>query len=323
MSTQSINVTVLIPTYDRFDFLVSAVTTTLNGSSSSKILIIDDDSPLAIKEQLLPIIPPSQHERIAVVRNVSNCGEIESLRIGLRLIDTEYFVILADDDQISEGFLDRGVEILNSDKSVKCFIGGYEIRDSSGIQREVRMPECLGRTMSRLSPACAIKNARAGKLPLAWSGFVFRTTTLREVTLKGWLDRGFGTDIDFVLHVLLTGDVIVSREIGVVYCHHDNTTTGLNVHQCDERFLYWIRMRFESLYASTSEPEIKRELLQWYEQILPYGFRKRTLISLLRFLKSNSAEHDLFTCSRAAVYHNLPISVVKIIYILFNLIFRR
>ena len=90
-------VTVLIPTYNRADFICPTINSVINQTYCDwKILLVDDgstDNTLEVIEKNFPKETP-----ITIIRNSTNLGISRALNIGLDHTDTPYLVQLDSDD---------------------------------------------------------------------------------------------------------------------------------------------------------------------------------------------------------------------------------
>lgn len=118
-------ITVLIPTYNRADFICQTINSVLNQTRRDwKILLVNDgstDNTLEVVENFIPRNTP-----ITIVHNPTNLGQSRALNIGLEQIDTPYLIQLDSDDS----FLPFTLEVLikaaqQQPEDVAVFYGNY------------------------------------------------------------------------------------------------------------------------------------------------------------------------------------------------------
>jgi glycosyltransferase involved in cell wall biosynthesis len=90
-------VTVLITTYNRENFIIPAINSVINQTYRKwKIIIVDDgssDNTLAKADSII-----SKDKPVTIIQNPTNLGQSHALNIGLKHVDTPFFLQLDSDD---------------------------------------------------------------------------------------------------------------------------------------------------------------------------------------------------------------------------------
>ena len=119
-------VTIGMPTFSRPNLIRRALASVASQTYRNFVLIVSDNAGFdnstleAIKEysHLLP-------EVILIAQN-SNIGALDNFKFVLSVSNTEYFMWLSDDDEISPNYLQALVQILDSDKSAVTAMGRWK-----------------------------------------------------------------------------------------------------------------------------------------------------------------------------------------------------
>jgi glycosyltransferase involved in cell wall biosynthesis len=116
-------VSVLIPAYNRVDYLRESIESVLGGDYRDFELIVSDDcSPI----DLMPVVAGFGDPRLKYRRNPVNLGVATNVRTAIGAANGTYFALLNDDDTWEHDFLDRLVPPLdNHPEAVLAFCDHY------------------------------------------------------------------------------------------------------------------------------------------------------------------------------------------------------
>jgi GT2 family glycosyltransferase len=116
MTTNSKEVTVVLPVYNGYDYLMQLLPTIERTNISYQLVIIDDSSPDARIKSLLTEYS-NNDKRITVLSNHENLGFVASVNSGLKLAKN-HAVILNSDTMVPNGWLERLIEPFNADSHI-------------------------------------------------------------------------------------------------------------------------------------------------------------------------------------------------------------
>ena len=105
----AVKLTVGIPTFNRAAWLRETIESVLAQTFTSFRLIVSDN---ASDDDTPEVVRSFGDERIDYVRSERNVGPIGNLNRLIRLADTEFLVLLPDDDVLYPGHLGAAVEVL-------------------------------------------------------------------------------------------------------------------------------------------------------------------------------------------------------------------
>jgi len=136
-------VDVIIPTYNRSEFLRSAISSVLNQTFEDLTLIVVDD---ASEDNTPSIVKQFNDKRIKYIRHAANRGEAFARNTGLSAGSAAFVAFLDDDDEWLPEKLELAVPVLtNSPSNVGGVYSGLFIVDKlSGITRGCKLAEQRG-----------------------------------------------------------------------------------------------------------------------------------------------------------------------------------
>jgi len=211
-------VTVLIPTFNRPEMLERAISSVL-GCGYDRLLIRVFDN--GASTQAGEIVRKFRRQPVPILyqQNESNIGPIRNFQQALASVDTEYFLPLADDDWIYEGFVAKAVSLLEKDASLGAAIFVTEARDQQGNLLET-YPQALDqRRFGRLSPKEHLEDWLVHG-HYHWSSILWRKDALERVG-PPFLHAGLPSDVDFQVRVFAAFPVYLVNQPGAGYLIHE------------------------------------------------------------------------------------------------------
>lgn len=123
-------ISVIIPTYNRPDYLQLAIASVLNQTFQDFEIIVSDDSSL---DNPQPLVDAFQDSRIQFRRNNSNLGIAWNATHALQLARGKYIASLNDDDQWTNTFLEKLITPLELNSDLVLSFCDYAVVDSQGV----------------------------------------------------------------------------------------------------------------------------------------------------------------------------------------------
>ncbi|MCF8140911.1 MAG: glycosyltransferase family 2 protein [Cyanobium usitatum Tobar12.5m-G36] len=135
-------VTIGLPTYRRSLLIRRALVSLASQSYRNFVLIISDNNGIdyetisAVKE-FADVLP-----EFLLVAQANNIGALENLKFLLASAKTEYFMWLADDDEISADYIQELIVLLDKDASITTAMGSWiaMVAPCSGQKRQQMRP---------------------------------------------------------------------------------------------------------------------------------------------------------------------------------------
>lgn len=211
-------VTIGMPTYRRGHLIRRALASIAAQSYRDFVLIVSDNAgqdadTMAAVREFSDALP-----EVVLVAQKENIGAFENLKFVLAAAETEYFMWLADDDEISPDYLEELVGLLDPDPSTVTAMGKWMHMTSpteGAIRSQLRPDEA--RRFHRL-----FKFVAGHADDSAFYG-VHRTECLRQSRVPGYLppNRGVLTNFCYILlfDMLWIGRFQYGRT-ATWYCHN-------------------------------------------------------------------------------------------------------
>lgn len=138
MSAGSPTVSVIIPTYDRPQFLQRALESVLAQKYASLEILVVDDCPSNPVEE---IVNSYSDERIRYVQLAENQGVCGARNTGIREATGQYIAFLDDDDRWDEAKIQRQVELAERREGVGVVYTGVRRVNHAGTTLSVSKPK--------------------------------------------------------------------------------------------------------------------------------------------------------------------------------------
>lgn len=225
-------VTVLMPAYNRADFLPRSVKSCLEQLYLDVEIVVDDGSQDGTAEILKELQSRYGEERLRVIRNERNLGACRALNRALQEIRGEFFQFLDSDDFLHPEKIKSQVEALRR-SGADAAVCGFRYVDAKTL-REIRCDENRENVKQRLAKFRGINNAST----LMRTGSLDESLTFNPV-FSFYIDRDF-----FFRYFLTLKKWIYTPGIWVDYLQHEESITHLRKGQ---------KVPFEESWRSAKE----------------------------------------------------------------------
>jgi glycosyltransferase involved in cell wall biosynthesis len=122
-------VTVAIPTYNRPAMLAEAIESVLAQTYRDFCVLVADN---ASTDETPEVVSAYGDERISYVRRPENVGLFENFQQSLQQVETEYALLLCDDDQLRPEFLEATVDVLDRQPRTGVVHTAFDVIDDKG-----------------------------------------------------------------------------------------------------------------------------------------------------------------------------------------------
>ena len=221
----SAKVTVLMPVYNGAELLPTSVSSVLTQTFEDfELLVVDDAST----DDSVAVVESFGDQRVCILRNQRNLGQVATTNRGLREARGEYVARLDQDDLALPARLARQVAVLDGESSVAVVGSGVDFVDDRG-----RVLETLRATVDDRPTFLYLLLANA--LPLAHSAVMYRR---QEVLALGGYDAEFALaeDMDLWRRLALCGrEARVVPEVLVRYLVHGGQQSHARSREQQER----------------------------------------------------------------------------------------
>lgn len=200
MSTPKL--TVGIPTFNRSTWLKQTIDSVLAQNYTGFRLIVSDN---ASDDGTPEVVRSFEDERIDYLRSERNVGPIGNLNRLIVLADTEFLLLLPDDDILYPGHLSAAVDVLDRCESVGLAHSAFDLIDerSRPIRRAFPVAACSPVTIEPGDQA--LERLMVSSWPICFSSTVYRTKAIVEAGGFREREEPFG-DLQLWMRIALAWD---------------------------------------------------------------------------------------------------------------------
>ncbi len=207
-------VSIVIPVYNHFDYTKQCLDSIIEFTGCEyEIIVVDNGSTDGTPEKL------KSYEKVKIIRNENNEGFPKAVNQGINAARGNYILILNNDVIVTDGWLERMVEVAQSSQSTG--IVGPLSNSVSGVQLDKNAKYESIEQMHSYAARLAIKNK--GKV-LEFPRVAFLCTLIKKDVINkiGGLDERFSPgnfeDDDFCLRAQIAGfKTVIAQD---VFVHH-------------------------------------------------------------------------------------------------------
>lgn len=216
----STQITALLVTYRRPEFLRRAISSVLGQTYSNlKLIVFDDASGDKTKDVAQSF--SKNDKRIKYHCHQNNIGRLSNFRYAFESVDTPYFSILSDDDCLSMNLYEDAIRVLENNPKVM-----FVILDTLMIDEKSNLKSHKESTnkMSFYQGVEGFEAFHSGNIPLTWTGMVFR----KELTkiYKEMDDRyDVGHDIRFLCRAASLYEYAYLSKVGAFFTQHPESNS--------------------------------------------------------------------------------------------------
>ncbi|MBS1640292.1 MAG: glycosyltransferase family 2 protein [Bacteroidetes bacterium] len=121
-------VSIVMPTYNRPNYLIESVQSVLNQTYSNfELIICDDNSTICNIQALLP-----NDKRIIYIKNENNIGQAKNVINGIKIANGKFLCIFHDDDIMSSNYLELFVNCFNNNEKVDFVFSDHYLTNEDG-----------------------------------------------------------------------------------------------------------------------------------------------------------------------------------------------
>jgi len=198
------SVTVCIPTRNRAALVASAIGSVLAQTFQDFELLVSDN---ASEDDTEAVVRSFGDPRLRYLRHASNLGAAGNFNACLRTVQTEYALVLCDDDTLQPEFLQTAVPALRSDAGVGFVYTTWQRRRDDGtVDDEVI-------NFSRLAEVTRLSGGEFVDLAIRTQSNVAHVSSVLMRTAAVPADRfdprdGFAMDVGLLLKIAARWDVV-------------------------------------------------------------------------------------------------------------------
>jgi glycosyltransferase involved in cell wall biosynthesis len=219
-------VTVGIPTFNRSGLLREAMQSVLAQTYPSFRLIVSDN---ASDDDTPEVVRSFSDERIRYVRSEHNIGPAGNFRRVMELAETEFLVILPDDDVLYSDHLRAAVEILDRFENVGLAHTAFDVIDERSRVTGSVSPLASDSPVRIETRDHALERLMVSDWPICFSSVLYRTKAIVDAGGIRAEEEPFG-DIQLWMRIALNWDFgYVAKPLAGFRVHQATTTNGIGV----------------------------------------------------------------------------------------------
>lgn len=215
-------VTIGIPTYKRPELLKRALACVASQDYANlEVLVADNCTPGHVVQDVVDTFK-SKIERLTFIKRQENIGPFKNFINLIGDANGEYFMWLADDDEISSNYVSELVSLLEQNPDASSATGNWVLmldEEKRKLMPTSRFPQ---------------KSAFVRALRFVWKSddaFFYglhRTAAIRKASFPGywWPNKEVLVNwaYVFLLDMVLNGRVLISSDLSVQFINHDYTS---------------------------------------------------------------------------------------------------
>jgi glycosyltransferase involved in cell wall biosynthesis len=243
----AMRVTVGIPTYNRSGMLKGAIESVLAQTYTDFRLIVSDN---ASEDDTPEVVRSFADDRIEYVRAEVNVGPAGNFRRLLELAETEFLLILPDDDVLYPDHLRVAVEVMDRHPDVGLVHTAFDLIDDRSAVTGTMHPVESRSAVTIERRDLAHERLMVSDFPICFSSVLYRTQAIVDASGIRAEEEPFG-DLQLWMRIATRWDFgYVDRQLTGFRIHEATTTTNISAEEgvaTDDRelALMYGRIRFK------------------------------------------------------------------------------
>jgi glycosyltransferase involved in cell wall biosynthesis len=242
-----IRITVGIPTFNRADLLREAIASVLEQTYTDFRLIVSDN---ASTDETAKVVATFADPRLEYVRAETNVGMIGNINRLIALADTEFLMLLPDDDRLYPDYLAAVVDVLQRNPRVGLVHTAVkEIGIDSSIEESARLIES-NVPVTAESGRSFLERSMTTATVVFFSSAAYRTCAIRDAGGMQSTELPLA-DVPLFMRIALNWNIAYLDRPLAAFRVHDQTETarlaprGENEASARERLLTYGRIMFD------------------------------------------------------------------------------
>ncbi len=304
-------VSVIIPTYNRAEFLGGAVRSVIKQEYDNiEIIIVDDmstDNTESVVESLMTIFPS-----IVYCENDHNKGPSGARNTGIIKSSGEYIAFLDSDDIWLEGHLTNGLKVFDKNPEIDVIFGNFSVVDLHNDKHRYNFFDqkkiLFTLNSVQIAPNIRILQDNLFEALIQENFFHFGSSIIRKSSTNGvLLDESimFAEDRDFAIRLYKEVNATFAYcedPVFILYRHNSNLIKYSelnNSQQVIEAHLYLFTKYLRSYDLSHSEKRTLTNLIS------------KRLLSLSYVYRMKKEHHNAFSCVIKSFKYSLSLNQFK------------
>lgn len=196
--------TICITSYNRPEYLNQLLETIWKFPFSIKVIIADDKSSRLLEiNEIIDYWSPKFKDNLRFYSNEFNLGEVENKNKMFSIVDTEYLLLIGDDDLIKKDAIISELEWLEKQHDLlDIYLYGYEIINNSGkvIKKRKSLQNIYSNKFNAVLNTCFMNFVTFPFYYCHPAFYIIKTNLAKEIVLDSSI--GIGEDYDFLIRLV-------------------------------------------------------------------------------------------------------------------------
>lgn len=215
------NITALLPTYRRPEYLKRAILSVKNQSYSNLQLSIFDNASGDCTKDIVSDLSLND-PRIKYHCHSNNIGALANFRYAFESIDTPYFSILSDDDCLAKNFYEDAIEVLNNHPEI-MFVALNVLKIDENLNLLLQR-KCTHELTIYSKPE-GFDEIHSGNIEQTWTGMVFRKEAANlYLEMNERHDKGH--DMRFLFRAASRYNFAMLSKVGAFFTIHNQSISS-------------------------------------------------------------------------------------------------
>lgn len=257
--------TVVLPTYNRKEYLKQAYESLKNQTLKTFDLIIIDNASSDGTKEYLEEIEKENVKCISkqIIINEINVGSVKSGKIAISKVRTDWLTILCDDDYFDEDYIEVMIDAIKKTEKNIILSGFRNVDDNRKVINQIKYEKQIldvNEAMKKVFLTADIEFAGV-------SGFCFKINDLKKERIIRDYPKGFLTDTMICAEAIINGGGIeILSEVAFnrrIWSNSESSFSSENLKLYNEALLYFNNEMKEMLIDNTSIiPENRDKILK-------------------------------------------------------------
>lgn len=267
-------ITVGIPTHNRAEMLRASIESVLSQPRSDLRVIVCDNASV---DYTAEVVASFDDSRLAYVRSDVNVGMIGNLNRAIGLADTEFLVLLPDDDLLYPGYFDAVVEVFDRYPQAGLVHTAFDLVDQDSALLEASR-NLLGSTEPVVveSGDQFLRRSMRVSWPVCFSSAMYRTAAIVDAGGLNADEEPFA-DLPMWMRIALDWDfAFLSEPLAAIRVHGESATAALGsfvAGQIDVPDRNDILLRRRTGFLGAAQSRLSRRRMRLYGRLARRSFR--------------------------------------------------
>jgi glycosyltransferase involved in cell wall biosynthesis len=196
--------TICITSFNRPEYLDQLLETIWKFPFSIKVVIADDKSSRLLEiNKIIDYWSPKFKDNLRFYSNEFNLGEVENKNKMFSLVDTEYLLLIGDDDLIKRDAIVSELQWLEKQQELlDIYLYGYEVINNNGkvVKKRKSLQNIFSKKFNAALNACFMNFVTFPFYYCHPAFYIIKTNLAKEIVLDGSI--GIGEDYDFLIRLV-------------------------------------------------------------------------------------------------------------------------